>query len=94
MSEKSLIDEILNIPSAARIALWLWLREPNWFTTEEIAQGLPLLTKSRVQQVVQEMYSKNLIERRIRETHNRGPDPYEYRLPSIISKLLEKKGEK
>ena len=88
MSE-SPIDVLLQGAGAARIAIWLLLRRSSWFTAEEIAQGMPFLVESRIQQVLRWMYSTNLVERRTRQSNKRGPEPYEYQLTSpLIDALL------
>jgi predicted transcriptional regulator len=91
MSE-SLTSRLLQGHGAARVAIWLLMGRPNWFTADEIAKGMIFLRESRIQQVLRWMYSKNLVERRTRQSNKQGPEPYEYRLTSpLIDALLEKR---
>ena len=92
----SLVDVLLNLASEVRIRLWLRLRYPEWFIVSEIAAGLPLFSRPRVQQIIQGEFEASRVNRRRRVTGNPGPDPYEYQVPPnlfndlsepIISKL-------
>ena len=74
------IDILLNLASGARMRLWLLLRYPRWFTIEEIAKGLPLFSKPRVQQLLKNEYDRNRVLRRERETGKPGPRPFEYQV--------------
>ena len=74
------IDTLLNLASGARIRLWLLLRSPDWFTVEEIANGLPLFSKQRVQQILKNEYDRESVLRRERETGKPGPRPFEYQV--------------
>jgi predicted transcriptional regulator len=80
----SLIDNLLNLATSARVRLWLRLRYPGWYITEEIAENMKVLSKQRIQQILQEDFDKGLVERRQRKTNKPGPSPFEY---SIIPRF-------
>ena len=79
-----MIARLLNFTATARIRLWLRLRYPSWYTVEEISGGLPLFSKQRIQQVLQESYRLGLVYRRRRRTSKPGPNPYEYQVPPLL----------
>ncbi|MCK4477289.1 hypothetical protein KAU88_02020 [Candidatus Bathyarchaeota archaeon] len=85
----SLIDILLNFTASSRIRLWLRLRFSSWYTVEEIAEGLPLFSKARIQQVLQESHRLGLVYRRKRKTSKPGPNPYEYQVPPLLFNELE-----
>lgn len=85
-----LVDILLNLSARGRIRLWLRLRFPDWFTVEEISQGLPILSKQRIQQVLYQSCEKELINRRKRQTNKPGPDPFEYQVPPFLFDNLDK----
>lgn len=86
----TLLDTLLNLATSARVRLWLRLRYPQWFTTGEIASGIPVITRVRVQQIVQTDFENGLVKRRRRETGKPGPSPYEYSVsPALFTDFTE-----
>jgi len=79
MSENP-VDVLLSVPGASRVALWLWMRDPEFVTADEICEGIHVLSLSRIQQVLRWMYDMELVIRRTRQTSKPGPLPYEYKL--------------
>lgn len=89
-SGMSVVEALLNMASNTRVRLWLRLHYPGWFTVDEISSGLPLFSKTRVQQLVQQEFEKDLVERRRRDTGKPGPNPFEYRVsPRLFRDLTE-----
>lgn len=84
----SIISSLLNLTGPARVKLWLRLRYPGWFTTEEISASLFLYSKQRVQQFVQQGAENGSILRRRRKTEKRGLGPYEYHVSPMMFKEL------
>jgi len=85
----SLINFLLNLTALSRIRLWLRLHYPGWYTTEEIAKELPIFSKQRIQQILQNASSSGLVHRRDRKTNKPGPNPYEYQVPPLLFNELE-----
>lgn len=72
-----------------RIAIFLWRHYPKAFTVDEINRSLPFISKSRIQQVIQKMYEKGVVDREVRETRKPGPNPFEYRLTPFLKRCFE-----
>jgi hypothetical protein len=90
MSE-NLIDLLLTYPAAARLAIWMMMRYPSDCTAEEIANGIPALSLSRIQQTLRWMYDGELVKRQPRVSNKPGPQPFEYRLVTpLITELRER----
>ena len=86
----SLAVRLINMAVNARIRLWLRLRYPNWFTVDEVAGNLTLLSKQRIQQILQREFEAGKVSRRRRNTSNPGPNPFEYQVsPILFSDLNE-----
>ena len=47
---------------------------------------MPVLSKQRIQQILQEDFEKGLVERRRRKTGKPGPSPFEYSVSPVLFK--------
>jgi len=90
MSQTPLVDLLSIIPGGPRLALRLWLSYPEWKTSEELSSEMPFMSSVRIKQVLKALTETNLIERRERNTGQRGVQPFEYRLSFPLFKELQR----
>jgi hypothetical protein len=67
------------------------MRDPGFFTAEEVADGIRALCLSRIQQTLRWMYDGDLVDRRTRSTKKPGPEPYEYKLVTPLVEELKRR---
>lgn len=79
---------LLNGTVRGRIAIFLWRRYPKAFTVDEINDKLRLISRSRIQQVLQNMYNRDVVDRKRRLSSRRGPNPYEYGLTPLLCRIF------